>query len=167
MRGIIRENGPIFAAHRKKCNFDQNKKKIALLVQMGWGSKGAGGSAGAGQIFARSVNLTSQAHCVPAPSKKYQISRNFANFYNLSQKRFAFVLRLYTCKKGRGFNLLVFPWAKIKHILLLAWFRFNAFSVLFNPRWTVCFKHWKAKPLPQSQLHNFHGCVINMNYFQT
>ena len=39
MRGIIRENGPIFA-HRKKCNFDQNKKKIALLVQMG--RKGAG-----------------------------------------------------------------------------------------------------------------------------
>ena len=39
MRRIIRENGPIFA-HRKKCNFDQNKKKIALLVQMGM--RGAG-----------------------------------------------------------------------------------------------------------------------------
>ena len=93
MRGIIRENGPIFAAHRKKCNFDQNKKKIALLVQMGWGSKGAGGSAGAGQIFARSVNLTSQAHCVPAPSQNIK----FRLLQNLSQKRVAFVLRLYTC----------------------------------------------------------------------
>ena len=80
MRGIIRENGPIFAAHRKKCNFDQNKKKIALLVQMGWGSKGAGGSAGAGQIFARSVNLTSQAHCVPAPSKNIKFQEILQTF---------------------------------------------------------------------------------------
>ena len=80
MRGIIRENDPIFAPHRKKCNFDQNKKKIALLVQMGWGSKGAGGSAGAGQIFARSVNLTSQAHCVPAPSKNIKFQEILQTF---------------------------------------------------------------------------------------
>ena len=61
-------------------------------------------------------------------------------------------------------------WSFLGHrsnILLLAWFQFNSFSVLFNPRWTVCFKHWKAKPLPQSQLNNFHGYVTNMNHLQT
>ena len=33
---IIRENGPIFAP-TKKCNFDQNKKKIGRFVQIGKG----------------------------------------------------------------------------------------------------------------------------------
>ena len=95
MRGIIRENGPIFARHGKKCNFDQNKKKIALLVQMG--RKGAGAQVGV-QICARSVNLTSQAHCVPAAPENIKF-RPLQNFTVCHKKigRFAFCLRLCTC----------------------------------------------------------------------
>ena len=48
---IIRENGPIFAP-TKKCNFDQNKKKIGRFVQIG-----KGGVTGAGPNCERSVNF--------------------------------------------------------------------------------------------------------------